>query len=334
MSFSLRTLCLRGEYLGSIGVSDQFLVTGGAGFIGSHLVRRLLADGGRVRVIDNLATGKRERLSDLEEKIEFIEGNLADPDISENALDGVDYVLHQAAVPSVQRSVKNPIETNRANVTATLNLLESCRKHKVRRFVYASSSSAYGDTPVLPKREDMPPNPMSPYALQKFVGERYCQLYFRLYGLETVSLRYFNVFGPSQDPSSEYSAVIPKFATRLSKGDPIVVYGDGEQSRDFTYIDNVVEANILALRAHRAPGAIINVGCGERVTLNQLIKLLEEILKVRATVDYQPARPGDVRDSLADINLARDLLGYQPKVGVTEGLRRTVAWFASNAPGK
>jgi nucleoside-diphosphate-sugar epimerase len=202
----------------------------------------------------------------------------------------------------------------------------------VRRFVYASSSSAYGDTPVLPKREDMPPNPMSPYALQKFVSERYCQLYFRLYGLETVSLRYFNVFGPSQDPYSEYSAVIPKFATRMGRGEPLMVYGDGEQSRDFTYVDNVVEANVLALSAPRAPGAVINVGCGERITLNRLIAILEGIMGVRAAVDYQPTRPGDVRDSLADISAARDLLGYQPKVGVTEGLRRTVAWFASTAP--
>ena len=314
-------------------MSDQFLVTGGAGFIGSHIVRRLLADGGRVRVIDNLATGKRERLRDVEGAIEFIEGDLADPSMCENALSGIDCVLHQAAVPSVQRSVKNPIETNKANITSTLNLLEGSRKHGVRRFVYASSSSAYGDTPVLPKREDMAPNPLSPYALQKFVGERYCQLYFRLYGLEAVSLRYFNVFGPSQDPYSEYSAVIPKFATRLQRGESIVVYGDGEQSRDFTYVDNVVEANILALRAPRAAGSVINVGCGERITLNRLIKILEEILEVHAAVDYQPARPGDVRDSLADISLAQDLLGYQPKVSVAEGLRRTVAWFASNASG-
>jgi nucleoside-diphosphate-sugar epimerase len=179
----------------------------------------------------------------------------------------------------------------------------------------------------------MPPNPLSPYALQKFVGERYCQLYFRLYGLETVSLRYFNVFGPSQDPYSEYSAVVPKFATRLGKGEAIVVYGDGEQSRDFTYIDNVIEANILALTATRAAGSVINIGCGERITLNRLIAILEEIMGVRAAVDYQPARPGDVRDSLADISLAKELLGYQPKVAVEEGLRRTVAWFAANAPG-
>jgi UDP-glucose 4-epimerase len=310
-------------------VSDHVLVTGGAGFIGSHLVHRLLDEGQRVRVVDNLATGNRNRLGGLGGAIEFVEGDLADPAVSEAVLQDIDYVLHQAAVPSVQRSVKNPLETNRANVTSTLNLLEGCRKRGIRRFVYASSSSAYGDTPVLPKREDMPPNPLSPYALQKFVGERYCQIYFKLYSLETVSLRYFNVFGPSQDPYSEYSAVIPKFASQLREGKPIVVYGDGEQSRDFTYVDNVVEANLLALRAPRAAGSVINIGCGERITLNHLIKSLEEILRVRAAIDYQPPRAGDVRDSLADISLARELLGYLPRVAVTEGLRRTVAYFAA-----
>jgi nucleoside-diphosphate-sugar epimerase len=311
-------------------VSDQFVVTGGAGFIGSHLVHRLLAEGGRVRVVDNLATGKRERLSDVRDAVEFLEGDLADPDVCENALRGADYVLHQAAIPSVQRSINDPVGTNEANITSTLNVLAACRNHGVRRLVFAASSSAYGNSPVLPKREDMPPSPLSPYALQKFVGERYCQLFFELYGLETVGLRYFNVFGPGQDPYSEYSAVIPKFANRLQRGKSIVVYGDGEQSRDFTYIDNVVEANLLALGAKRAAGSVINVGCGERITLNRLIKILEDILKVRATVDYQPARPGDVRDSLADISRAQDLLGYRPTVAVTEGLRRTVAWFASS----
>ena len=312
-------------------MSDHVLVSGGAGFIGSHLVHELLTQGKRVRVVDNLATGNRERLRDVEGAIEFVEGDLADPAVCEAALCDIDCVLHQAAVPSVQRSLKNPVETNIANVTSTLNLLEGCRKRGVRRFVYASSSSAYGDTPVLPKREDMPPNPLSPYALQKFVGERYSQLYFRLYNLETVSLRYFNVFGPSQDPNSEYSAVIPKFVSRMRRGEPLVVYGDGEQSRDFTYIDNVVEANLLALRAPHAAGSVINVGCGERTTLNQLIKSLEEILQMRAVVEYQAPRPGDVRDSLADIGVAQKLLGYQPRVGVEEGLRRTVAYFASKA---
>jgi nucleoside-diphosphate-sugar epimerase len=309
-------------------VSESYLVSGGAGFIGSHLVHRLVADGHRVRVVDNLATGKRERLRDVEGSIEFIQADLADPSVCAAAVHGIDYVLHQAAIPSVQRSVNNPVETNRANVTSTLLLLEAARRQSVRRFVYASSSSAYGDTPVLPKREDMAPNPLSPYALQKFASERYCQLYFNLYKLETVSLRYFNVFGPSQDPHSEYSAVIPKFASRLSQGAPLIVYGDGEQSRDFTYVDNVVEANLLALRAPRAAGAVINVGCGERITLNTLVQNLEEILQVRAKVDYQARRPGDVRDSLADIRLAREVLGYHPKIGVMEGLRRTVGFSA------
>jgi nucleoside-diphosphate-sugar epimerase len=310
-------------------VPDHYLVSGGAGFIGSHLVRRLVAGGGRVRVIDNLATGSRERLRDVEGRIEFIQADLADPSVCAAAVRGVDYVLHQAAIPSVQRSVKDPLATHEANVTSTLNLLDAGRHQGVRRFVYASSSSAYGDTPVLPKREDMPPDPLSPYALQKFAGERYCQLYFKLYGLETICLRYFNVFGPSQDPYSEYSAVIPKFASRLREGAPLIVYGDGEQSRDFTYVDNVVEANLLALRAARAAGSVINIGCGERITLNRLIKNLEEIFQARATVSYEPRRPGDVRDSLADINLARQLLGYEPKVAVMEGLRRTVACLTS-----
>jgi UDP-glucose 4-epimerase len=308
-------------------VSDHYLVSGGAGFIGSHLVHRLVSDGARVRVVDNLATGKRERLGDVEGAIEFLQLDLSEPEACVTAVRNVDYVLHQAAIPSVQRSVKNAVETNRANIGATLNLLEAARAARVRRFVYASSSSAYGDTPVLPKREDMPPDPLSPYALQKFAGERYCQLYFQLYQLETVSLRYFNVFGPSQDPDSEYSAVIPKFANRLRQGAALIVYGDGEQSRDFTYIDNVVEANLLALRAPRAAGTVINIGCGERITLNALIRNLEEIFQTRAAVRYEPRRPGDVRDSLADIARARELLGYEPKIGIVEGLRRTVEWF-------
>jgi UDP-glucose 4-epimerase len=224
--------------------------------------------------------------------------------------------------------VQDPINTNRANITGTLNLLESCKKQGVRRLVFAASSSAYGNTKELPKREEMPANPLSPYALQKYVGERYCQLYYQLYNLETVCLRYFNVFGPAQDPNSEYSAVIPKFTTRLRKGEPLIIYGDGEQSRDFTYIDNVVEANCLALRAPNASGAVVNIGCGERITLNQLVHLLEEILAVRATVDYQPPRSGDVRDSLADISRAQALLGFQPHVGVKEGLQKTAEFFS------
>ena len=311
-------------------MAKTFLVTGGAGFIGSHIVHRLQKEGAKVRVVDNLSTGKKERLRDIDSSIELIEDDLTDRRVCDRAVQDVEYVLHQAAVPSVQRSIQDPLETNRANVIGTLNLLESCRQHGVRRLVYAASSSAYGDTQVLPKKEDMAPNPLSPYALQKFIGERYCKLYSDLYGLETVSLRYFNVFGPSQDPWSEYSAVIPKFTTRLQNRQPLVVFGDGEQSRDFTYVDNVVEANILAIKAQRTAGAVINVGCGEGLTLNRLIRFLEEILHVQAVVDYEPPRRGDVRHSLADISLARDVLGYQPKVTLVEGLRRTVEFFASS----
>jgi nucleoside-diphosphate-sugar epimerase len=306
----------------------RYLVTGGAGFIGSHIVGRLVGEGKLVRVLDNLSTGESIRLKTVRDAIEFVEGDLADERVSDEVVRDVDYVLHQAAVPSVQRSVYDPIGTNRANVTATLNLLESCRKAGVRRLVYAASSSAYGDTEILPKTEAMSSNPLSPYALQKLVGERYCKLYYDLYGLETVSLRYFNVFGPDQDPHSEYSAVIPKFITKLLAKEPITVYGDGEQSRDFTHVENVVEANMLALRAIEAPGNVCNIGCGERITLNKLIHLMEEILGVKAQVNYIAPKAGDVRHSLADITRAQRLLGYEPKVMVKEGLRKTVEAFA------
>jgi nucleoside-diphosphate-sugar epimerase len=305
-------------------MADRYLITGGAGFIGSHLVKHVLGAGGNVRVVDNLSTGSAKRLNQIRDSVELVTGDLADNSVAAEVVKDVDYVLHQAAVPSVQRSVVDPVGTNRSNVTATLNLLENSRKARVRRFVYAASSSAYGDTEVLPKSEDMPANPLSPYALQKWVGERYCKLYHELYGLETVSLRYFNVFGPGQDPYSEYSAVIPKFTTKLLAQEPITVYGDGEQSRDFTYIDNVIQANLLALRAPNAPGEVCNIGCGQRVTLNQLIQILEELLKVRAQVTYAPAKPGDVRHSLADITKARRILGYVPETEIEEGLRKTV----------
>jgi UDP-glucose 4-epimerase len=308
-------------------MSDLFLVTGGAGFIGSHLVRRLVERGECVRVVDNLCNGKIERLADLKSAIDFVQGDLADADVCDHVAAGAAFVLHQAAIPSVQRSIRDPIASNRANITATLNLLESCRKHGVRRVVYAASSSVYGNTPVLPKREDMPANPLSPYALQKFVGERYSQMYHELFGMETVSLRYFNVFGPHQDPHSEYSAVVPRFINKLLNHDRITIFGDGEQSRDFTYIENVVEANLLALSAKGAAGAVCNIACGMRVTLNQLIKHLEQILGFKAEVEYLPARPGDVRDSLADINLAKSTLGYSPHVLIEEGLTKTIDWF-------
>ena len=305
-------------------MADRYLITGGTGFIGSHLVKCVLGAGGIVRVVDNLSTGSAERLNQVGDSVQLVIGDLAENSVAAEAVKDIDYVLHQAAVPSVQRSVVDPVGTNRSNVTATLNLLENSRKAGVRRFVYAASSSAYGDTEVLPKSEEMPANPLSPYALQKWVGERYCKLYHELYGLETVSLRYFNVFGPGQDPYSEYSAVIPTFTTKLLAREPITVYGDGEQSRDFTYIDNVIEANLLALRAPNAPGEVCNIGCGQRVSLNQLIQILEELLEVRAQVTYASAKPGDVRHSLADITKATRVLGYVPKIDIEEGLRRTV----------
>jgi UDP-glucose 4-epimerase len=312
-------------------MADRYLITGGAGFIGSHLVKHVLIGGGSVRVVDNLSTGSAERLEQIRDSVEVLTGDLADDSVAAEAVKEIDYVLHQAAVPSVQRSIVDPVGTNRANVTATLNLLENSRRAGVRRFVYAASSSAYGDTEVLPKREEMPANPLSPYALQKWVGERYCKLYYELYGLETVCLRYFNVFGPGQDPYSEYSAVIPKFITKLLAEEPITVYGDGEQSRDFTYIDNVIEANLLALRAPNAPGEVCNIGYGQRVSLNELIRILEGLLEVRAQVTYAPPKPGDVRHSLADISKAARILGYVPKAEIKEGLRRTVeAYIESN----
>ena len=312
-------------------MASRYLVTGGAGFIGSHIVKRLVAEGAHVRVIDNLSTGQMRRLDPVRSAIDFIEADLADATTTRKAVGGIDYVLHQAAVPSVQRSVADPVTTNRANVTGTINLLEACRNAQVRRFVFAASSSAYGDTEVLPKREDMESNPLSPYALQKFVGERYCRLYYELYGLETLSLRYFNVFGPEQDPHSEYSAVVPKFISRLLANQPITIYGDGEQSRDFTYIENVVEANLLALKAPNAAGTLCNIGCGERITLNRLVSLLEQQLGVSAQVTFAQPKAGDVRHSLADIERAKAILQYRPKITVEEGLRRTVEAMKSTA---
>jgi len=308
-------------------VFKQYLVTGGAGFIGSHIVRRLVSDGQQVRVVDNLSTGTTSRLDDVRQSIDFLHGDLADEQVSEAAVRGVDCVFHQAAIPSVQRSINDSIGTNRANVTATLNLLECCRKANVRRFVYAASSSAYGDAEVLPKIESMPVNPLSPYALQKWAGEHYCKLYYKLYGLETISLRYFNVFGPAQDPHSEYSAVIPRFITALLTNRPITVYGDGEQSRDFTYVENIVEANLLASNASSTAGDTCNIGCGERVRLNALIGLLEEHIGVKAEVTYTEPKAGDVRHSLADIAHARRILGYEPRVMFDEGLKRTIEAF-------
>jgi len=305
----------------------KVLVTGGGGFIGSHLVARLLALGHGVRVLDDFSTGRRENLAEVKKHIDLLEGDLRDPDMVRRAVEGVAWVFHQAAMPSVARSVEDPLMSNAVNVQGTLHVLVAARDAGVRRVVYAASSSAYGDTPTLPKVETMPASPLSPYALQKYAGEQYCGMFTRLYGLETVALRYFNVFGPRQDPASYYSAVIPKFITALSAGERPTVFGDGEQSRDFTYIDNVVEANLLAAESPKAAGEVINVACGERITLNALLDRLRSILGADIEAVYGPPRSGDVRHSLADISKAEQRLGYRPAIGIDEGLRRTVGFF-------
>lgn len=303
----------------------HYLVTGGAGFIGSHLAEELVRRGARVRVVDNLSTGSRRNLEHLP-SVEFIEGDLADPAVCARAVDGMDYVLHQAAIPSVPRSVKDPITSNRSNVDASLQLLVAARDAGVRRVVCAGSSSAYGDTPTLPKREDMPTRPLSPYALQKLVAEQYCQLFTSLYGLETVTIRYFNVFGPRQDPGSPYSGVISLFTTALLEGRAPIIYGDGEQTRDFTYVSNVVDGVLRACETPGVAGEVLNVATGGRVSLNRLLDILNAIVGTSIAPVYAEARPGDVRDSQADITRARMRLGYEPIVELEEGLRRTVAW--------
>lgn len=303
-----------------------WLVTGGAGFIGSHLAQALVARGERVRIADNLSTGHRRNLEGLEQ-VDLLVADLAESEAARRAVEGVDYVLHQAAIPSVPRSVEDPVTSHRANLDATLTLLVAARAAGVRRVVYAGSSSAYGDTPQLPKREDMAPNPLSPYALQKLVGEQYLQLFTRLYGLDTVTIRYFNVFGPRQDPSSPYSGVIAQFITRMLAGQPPAIVGDGEQTRDFTYVDNVVDGVLRAATAPAAVGRVINVATGERISINQLAATLNRLLGVDLVPVHVPPRQGDVRDSLADISLAKQLLGYEPIVSFDEGLRRTVDWY-------
>jgi nucleoside-diphosphate-sugar epimerase len=304
----------------------SYLVTGGAGFIGSHLTEELARRGHRVRVADSLVTGKRRNLDHIP-GIEFLEGDLADLDVARAAVDGCEYVLHQAAIPSVPRSVKDPITSNRANVDATLNTLVAARDGGVKRLVFAGSSSAYGDTPVLPKHEGMPNNPLSPYALQKVIGEQYLQMFTRLYGLETVSIRYFNVFGPRQDPSSPYSGVISVFATALIENRSPQIYGDGGQTRDFTYVANVVDGVLRACEAPQASGQIINVATGGRITLNQLFYAIRDVVGGSVEPTYVEARQGDVRDSQADISKAKEILGYEPSVPFEEGLSRTIEWY-------
>jgi len=307
----------------------RYLISGIAGFIGSSLARALLSRGDQVRGVDNLSTGKRENLAGILDQIDFLEADIIDLDAMHKACAGVDFVLHQAAVPSVPKSVLDPLGSNRANVDGTVNLLVAARDAKVKRVVYAASSSAYGDTPTLPKHEEMKPDPISPYAVAKLAGEQYMISFYRCYGLETVCLRYFNVFGPRQDPSSPYSGVLAKFITLMQRGEQPTIYGDGEQSRDFTYIDNAVEGNLLACSApaSQAAGQVFNVATGRRVTLNETFRLLQGLISFSGTPIYGPERGGDIKHSLADISKAEARLGYKPKVDFEEGLRRTVEWY-------
>ena len=303
----------------------SYLVTGGAGFIGSHLSEELVRRGHTVRVADSLITGKRRNLDHIP-GVEFLEGDLGDFPFAQRASAGMEYVLHQAAIPSVPRSVKDPITSNRANADATLNVLVAARDAGVKRLVFAGSSSEYGNTPTLPKREDMTPSPLSPYALQKVMGTEYCQMFTRLYGFETVVIRYFNVFGPRQDPSSPYSGVISVFSTALSEGRRPTIYGDGEQTRDFTYVANIVDGVLRACEAPKAAGEVINVACGTRISLNELLRVMNQIVGTNLEAIYKDVRPGDVKDSQADISKAKALLGYVPTVALEEGLRHTLAW--------
>ena len=307
-----------------------YLVTGGAGFIGSHMVRTLLERGERVRILDNFATGKREHLVPLAGRIEVIEGDMRYLNNVQEAVAGADYVIHLAALPSVARSVRTPIESNDVNVVGTLNLLVAARDAGVKRVVYSASSSAYGNSATLPKEETMPSDPLSPYAVNKLTGELYCRVFSRVYGLEAVSLRYFNVFGPRQDPTSQYSAVIPRFIQAAMNGQPPVIYGDGEQSRDFSYVQNAVEASLLACTAPGVAGETINVGCGQRVTLNELVRMIGRLVGRPIQPVYEAVRAGDVRHSLAGIEKAGRLLGYTPSVALEEGLRRTIEWLRSD----
>jgi nucleoside-diphosphate-sugar epimerase len=306
-----------------------YLITGIGGFIGSSIARALLSRGEAVRGLDNFSTGKKGNLAEIAGRIEVHEADITDLDAMHRACKGVDFVLHQAAIPSVPKSVLDPLGSNRANVDGTVNVLIAARDAKAKRVVYAASSSAYGDTPTLPKREGMKPDPISPYAVAKLASEHYMVSFFRCYGLETVCLRYFNIFGPRQDPSSPYSGVLAKFITQMLKGEQPTIFGDGEQSRDFTYIDNAVNANLLACKADasKAAGEVFNVATGRRVTLNETFKALQPLTSYSGQVKYGPARGGDVKHSLADVSKAEAGLGYRPTVDFEEGLRRTVEWY-------
>ena len=305
----------------------SYLVTGGAGFIGSHIATALVQRGDRVRILDNLSTGTRENLAHLGDKVELIESDLLDIQAMEHAVDGIDVVYHQAALASVPRSVVKPLDTNAACVTGTLILLDAARRANVRRVIYAGSSSAYGNQPRMPKRESDLPMPLSPYAAAKVAGECYCRAFTETYGLETVTIRYFNVFGPRQDPTSEYSAVIPLFVTAMLAGRKPTVFGDGHQSRDFTYIDNVVAGNLAAAEAPGAVGRVLNVACGQQLSLLDLIASINRVLETDIQPEFAETRAGDVRESLADISAAREVLGYTPVIDFEEGLRRSIEYY-------
>jgi UDP-glucose 4-epimerase len=303
------------------------LVTGGAGFIGSHLVEGLLARGGAVRVLDNFATGKRENISHVTDKIELLEGDVRNLTTVRSAMRNVDVVFHEAALPSVERSVKNPLESNEVNITGTVNILLAARDANVQRVVFAASSAAYGNTAQLPKEESMMPEPLSPYAVSKIAGEQYAKIFQQLYGLSTISLRYFNVFGPRQDPTTQYAGAIAKFISCALEGKPYPVFGDGEQSRDFTYVSNVVDANLLAAEAKLDGAPLMNIAYGKRATLNEIIGMLNELTHQNLPAQYLPERAGDVRHSHANLKRAQEILGYAPKVDLLEGFRRTLEWY-------
>jgi len=309
---------------------EKFLVTGGAGFIGSNICKRLVSQGCFVRVVDNLITGKKSNLADVIDKIEFIHADMGDSEVAQSAMNNIDVVLHQGALPSVPVSIDNPAATHKHCVDATFTLLLAARDAGIKRFVYAASSSAYGDAPTSPKVETMPASPLSPYAVAKLTGEYYCSVFYKIFGLETVSLRYFNVFGPYQDPTSQYAAAIPAFVTAILKDEPPTIYGDGEQSRDFTYIDNVVDANLLAARAKRTKGEVINIACGQAVTVNEIIDMINNLLGKSVKPTYTPPRPGDVKHSLADITAARNLINFEPSVPFHEGLQLAIDWYREN----
>lgn len=308
----------------------KYLVTGGAGFIGSHIVERLVRDGESVRVLDNFATGKRQNLAPFMDKIDMFEGDLRSRADCAQACAGVEVVFHEGAVPSVPVSVEDPATSHEANIDGTFNILLAARDARCRRLIFAASSSAYGDQPDLPKRENQKPAPLSPYAVNKLVGEYYLSVFNKCWGLETLSLRYFNVFGPRQDPKSQYAAAIPAFVTSILHNEPPTIFGDGEQTRDFTYIDNVVHANLLAAKAPKVSGEVINVACGERVSINQIIGQINQLLGKNVQPKYVPERAGDVKHSLADISLARQIIGFEPVINFADGLTKAIDWYKNH----